>query len=388
MKYYLIVIDSFGIGADSKASQYGDELSNTALNICRKISGDKWDFLRQLGLGNCCQLLGYKLPGCDAVSEPLASYGVLEKIGPGKDTLTGHWELAGLHANIEMKVFPSDYPSFPAELIAELESSTGRKIIGNKAASGTEIIQELGELHLKTGSIICYTSIDSVFQIAAHEDVVSIDELYDICKKARLICDKYNVGRVIARPFTGNKESGFVRTKNRHDYSIELPGQSLLESTLQPMGVEIIAVGKIGDIFNYKGIDINYPEKGNEACFNKIFDIADAPANKPKQLIFANLVDTDMLYGHRRDVTGYFNAITQISLNLKVLYDKLNEGDIINITADHGCDPTYTGTDHTREYVPMLICRKGYSKNSSNLGIIKGFDAAMKDAINSFYLHN
>jgi len=387
MRYYLIVIDSFGIGADSVASEYGDVEANTALNICKAVSGPKWAFLQKIGLGNCCEILGYQLPGCEAVSAPIASYGVLEKKGFGKDTLTGHWEMAGLYAKSEMRIFPSEYPSFPASLVNELETAAGRKIIGNKAASGTEIIQELGEQHMKTGSIICYTSADSVIQIAAHEDVISKEELYEICKKARTICDKYNVGRVIARPFTGNLKDGFIRTKNRHDFSIALPGVTLLESVLKPMGVEIIAVGKIEDIFNGNGIDISYPEKGNQACIARAYDIASIPSQNVRQLVFINLVDTDMLYGHRRDAAGYFNAITEISSNLETLYGKMCDGDVMNITADHGCDPTFKGTDHTREYVPMLICRKGDSNDALNLGIIRGFDAVMRDAINCFHLH-
>ena len=382
MRYYLVVIDSFGIGADSACKEYGDCGSNTALSASLAIKGPKWNFLGKMGLGNACAKLGFELDGCRKVSSPLANYAVLEKKASGKDTQTGHWELAGININYTMTIFPPEYPSFPEELVRRLEEATGRKVIGNKSISGTTIIQELGKEHMETGNLICYTSADSVFQIAAHEEIVPLEELYDICKKAREICDDFKVGRVIARPFVGNEAEGFVRTSNRHDYSIELPEQSLMEDKLHSLGVSVTAVGKIWDIFDGNGIDVNYPDKGNKACLNRFEEIA-RNKTKEREFVFINLVDTDMLYGHRRDAVGYCKEVENISNRLEEIYSLLEEGDVLAVTADHGCDPSFKGTDHTREYVPFLECVKGQT-TGEYLGLIKGFDYALNRVIQYF----
>jgi len=388
MRYYLFVIDSFGIGADKKAAEYGDEGSNTARSASLAIPGEKWHFLQKLGLGNCCTILNFELDGCTASSNPIASYGVLSKNSEGKDTSTGHWEIAGMKVSFSLTTYTDEKNTFPKELIDEVEKITGRKVIGNKIASGTEIIQELGEKQMQTASLICYTSSDSVFQVAAHEDIIPHEELHEICSKIRLICDKYNIGRVIARPFNGDKEKGFNRTKYRKDFSIKLPGPTYLETILPDLGVITVGVGKIDDIFNSTGININYPDKGNDACLQRVLEISEGKYDKEnnyndstdKQLIFVNLVDTDMEFGHRRNAVGYCLSVDNVSKKLEKIYNNLKKNDVIAITADHGCDPSFKGTDHTREYVPLLIFGQN-RKNGKNLGILNGFDNSMKDVI-------
>jgi phosphopentomutase len=351
MRATILVIDSFGIGALPDAVHYGDEGSNTALHLCEAIDGAKWPVLRSLGLGNAASVLGFRLPGCEAVHAPRASYGAMDEASPGKDTTTGHWELAGIHLDKPFHTFPEEYPSFPAELVKELEERIGRGILGNKAASGTVIIQELGDEHMRTGKPICYTSADSVFQIAAHEEVIPPEELYRICKAAREICDRYNVARVIARPFvTGERE--FVRTKRRKDFSIPLPEPSLLDLA-QEQGVHTIGVGKIGNIFAEQGLTESFPDKGNPACLERTAKLLQKPA-RDREIVFVNLVDTDMVYGHRRDVEGYFQAVADVDAAIGGMLGFVGDEDSFIVTADHGCDPTFRGTDHTREYVPFL----------------------------------
>ncbi len=368
MRAVVLVIDSFGIGALPDAADYNDAGANTALHICEQVPGENWPVLRKWGLGNASRLLGPDLPGCEAVEQPAASYGVMAEVSPGKDTTTGHWELAGLTLDKAFYVFPQEYPSFPEELLKPFRERTGRGVIGNKAASGTAIINELGDEHRRTGDLICYTSADSVFQIAAHTDVVPLEELYQACEIARELCDPYQIGRVIARPFTG--ESGnYTRTKERKDFSIALPGESLLDH-LQKQGVETVAVGKIGSIFLEKGIDRSYHDPGNPACLERTEKLlAERPAGD--QFIFVNLVDTDMVYGHRRDPEGYSRAVGEIDSRLEGFAAVLDEGDLLVITGDHGCDPTHHGSDHTREYVPLLVYQKGAA--GENLGIRSSF---------------
>ncbi len=351
MRATILVIDSFGIGALPDAGSYGDDGSNTALHICESIEGPKWPVLRSLGLGNAASVLGFGLPGCEAAESPRASYGVMDAASPGKDTTTGHWELAGIHLEEPFHTFPEDYPSFPPELVRAFEERTGRGMLGNRAASGTVIIQELGDEHIRTGKPICYTSADSVFQIAAHEEVIPPNELYRICKIAREICDGYNVARVIARPFvTGTDE--FVRTKRRKDFSIRLPAPSLLDLA-QEQGVHTVGVGKIGNIFAEQGLSESFPDKGNPACLERTLELLRRPAPE-REIVFVNLVDTDMVYGHRRDVKGYFQAVTEVDTAVGNMLEWVNGDDSFVVTADHGCDPTFRGTDHTREYVPFL----------------------------------
>jgi len=374
MRALLLVIDSFGIGEAPDAAAFGDVGANTALHICEEVSPVRWENLQRLGLGNASELLGNPLPGCPAVSDPASSYGVMRELSPGKDTTTGHWELAGIHLAEAFRTFPPEYPSFPTELTEALEKRSGRSIIGNRAASGTAIIQELGEEHLKSGALICYTSADSVFQIAAHEEVVPLEELYRICEAARELCDEYSVARVIARPFTGGP-GNFTRTKNRRDFSLPLPEATILDH-LQQRGVRTVGVGKIGDIFNESGISESYHDKGNEACLERTLSLVRERRDRDdKTFIFVNLVDTDMIYGHRRDPQGYHDAVAGIDSVLPDIIAGMQEEDLLIISADHGCDPTFSGTDHTREYVPVLLYQKG--RSGSSLGIREGlFDCA------------
>jgi phosphopentomutase len=368
-KATVIVIDSFGIGELPDADKFGDTGANTALHICESVKGPKWPALRNLGLGNASMILGNNLPGCEAVETPRASFGVMKEVSPGKDTTTGHWELAGIQLEKSFTVFPSEYPSFPDKLVKEFIELTGCKgVLGNKAASGTEIIAELGVKHLETGYPIIYTSGDSVFQIAAHNDLYPIKKLYEMCEIARKLCDAYSVGRVIARPFDG-KPGEFFRTKERHDYSIALPAETILDQ-LQKNGIETVAVGKIGSIFDEKGIDISHHDAGNPDCMDRTDAVLLEKSDKDR-FIFVNLVDTDMVYGHRRDPQGYCDEVGRVDARLDGFIEKMNDGDLMIIVADHGCDPTFRGTDHTREHIPLLMLEKG--KGSINLGIRETF---------------
>ena len=372
MRAVILVIDSFGIGALPDAVTYGDEGANTALHIAEGYPGPKWEALGRLGLGNASELLGNPLPGCEASDVPESFYGVMAEKSPGKDTTTGHWELAGVELASPFHVFPPEAPSFPGELIRAFSGKTERKIIGNKAASGTAIIEELGEEQMKTGALICYTSADSVFQIAAHEEVIPLEELYRFCNIARELCNPYAVGRVIARPFVG-KPGAFTRTKGRRDFSFPLPEVGLMEH-LQKEGVVTQGVGKIGDIFAEEGITHSHHDKGNAACLSRVETLLSRPTQE-REFIFVNLVDTDMIYGHRRDIAGYCAEVEKISRRVPLLQTKLEEGDLLIITADHGCDPSFRGTDHTREYVPLLVYRRGITprEDSESLGIRKAF---------------
>lgn len=368
MRAFLLVIDSFGIGALPDAGDYGDTGSNTAVHIGQAVGGARWPRLTRGGLGNVAALLGAELPGVPAQARPEASFGAMKEVSPGKDTTTGHWELAGFQLQTAFPIFPGAYPSFPPELLGRLETVSGLSFIGNKAASGTEIIAELGEEHLATGKPIVYTSGDSVFQIAAHEDVLSQEALYKLCEQARTICDDWTVGRVIARPFRG-RPGAFERTSGRHDYSYRLPGDSILDH-LRQHGVETISIGKIADIFNHQGIDVSFPDKGNPACLDRTLNLAQSHPTKP-QFVFVNLVDTDMIYGHRRDPQGYHDSVASTDAALNAILGALHDDDVLLITADHGCDPTFKGSDHTREHVPLLVFRPGQSGVS--LGVRESF---------------
>ena len=367
MRATVIVIDSFGIGALPDADLYGDLGANTALHICEGVSGPKWAALKALGLGNASELLGTALPGCEATAKPEAYFGVMNEKSPGKDTTTGHWELAGLELSEPFHTFPPEYPSFPDDLVKAFCDKTGLGLIGNKAASGTAIIDELGPEHEKSGDLICYTSADSVFQIAAHEGVVSLEKLYQCCEIARELCNPLMVGRVIARPFIGSPGQ-YKRTMSRKDFSIPLPDASLLDY-LQSRGVITTAVGKIGDIFNESGILNSFHDKGNPACLDRTVEILKTPETG-NEFIFVNLVDTDMNFGHRRDIPGYFQSVEETSKRLPELIDAMSSGDLLIVTADHGCDPGFRGTDHTREYVPLLVYMKdGRAEADKSLGV-------------------
>jgi len=358
MKVFLIVIDSFGIGFQPDADIYGDVGANTAVSIGRAVGGVLWPNLQTMGLGNIANLTGTNIPGCLPADETASVFTALRERSPGKDTTTGHWEIAGMVLEKAFPVFPADYPSFPNDLVDAFVAETGVPgILGNIAASGTEIIKRLGTRHIETRKPICYTSADSVFQIAAHVNVFPLEKLYALCECARRLCDDYNVGRVIARPFEGTP-GDFRRTDDRHDWSIVLPGKSLLDF-LQGGGVQTVGIGKIASIFNGQGIDVPYHDKGNRACIARMLEVA-ANSGKEDMFIFVNLVDTDMIYGHRRDPQGYHDAVAEIDSAIPELRARLERDDFIIITADHGCDPTFRGTDHTREYVPALLSRVGW----------------------------
>jgi phosphopentomutase len=339
----LIVLDSVGIGAMPDAAQYGDAGAHTLKHTAEATGGFHFSSLNQLGLGLVDNILGVN----EEVS-PHASYGKMREASPAKDTTTGHWEIAGV---ISMDPCKTYLQGFPHQLIDEFERSIGRKTLGNYPASGTVIIEELGEEHLKTGAPIVYTSADSVFQIACHEDIVPVEQLYQFCEIARKLCDVYHVGRVIARPFAG-KLGSFERTKRRRDYAMPPPGETILE-TLHKKGIPVVGVGKIGDIFSERGIVRSYHTQSNPEGIAQTLRCLD---EEQVGLIFVNLVDTDMLYGHRRDPVGYARALHEFDAALGEILRKLGPQDLLMITADHGCDPTYTKTtDHTREYVPLLV---------------------------------
>ena len=336
-----IVLDSVGIGEMPDAAAYGDTGSDTLGNIARQRAL-KLPNLCRLGLANIRPLTGL-VPA----TEPAGSFGKCTLASPGKDTTTGHWEMAGIHLEKPFPLFPR---GFPREVIEPFEARIGRRTLGNKAASGTEIIKELGEEHVRTGSPIVYTSADSVFQIAAHEEVIPLFELYKMCETARdILRGPYEVGRVIARPFEG-EPGAFTRTSNRHDYAVPPPKGMLLDQ-LQANGVEIYSVGKIFDVFLGRGIGEQVKTKTNTDGMAKTLQAMD---DLERGLIFVNLVDFDMLYGHRNDVEGYARALEEVDGWLPALGAELDEDDLVILTADHGCDPTTPSTDHSREYVPLL----------------------------------
>ncbi len=350
-----IVLDSAGIGEMPDAAQYGDVGSDTLGNIARQ---------RQLHLPNLCRLglANIKpLTGLAPDPAPIGSFGKCALASPGKDTTTGHWEMAGIHLEKPFPLFPH---GFPPEVMNPFETRIGRHAIGNKAASGTEIIKELGEEHMRTGSPIVYTSADSVFQVAAHEEVIPLFELYKICETARdILRGPYVVGRVISWPFEG-WPGYFRRTTNRHDYAVPPPKGMLLDR-LADAEVNVFTIGKIFDVFLGRGIREYEKTKSNADGMAKTLA---AMETAPDGLIFVNLVDFDQLYGHRNDVEGYARALEEVDAWLPAFEARLGDGDLAILTADHGCDPTTPSTDHSREYVPLLVCGKR-ARSGVNLGV-------------------
>jgi phosphopentomutase len=367
-KTILIVLDSVGIGAAADAADYGDEGAATLQHIADAVGGLNLPTLEKLGLGNIPELHSSMSPiqGIPPAENPRASFGAMEECSIGKDTITGHWEICGLEINPGFHNFPMDFPSFPSELLQAFEKQTGRGVIGNKAASGTAIIEELGEEHLRTGAWIAYTSADSVMQLAAHNDVIPLEELYRGCEIARTLCNPLKVGRVIARPFVG-EPGRYKRTGDRRDY-VYAPDERLLTERLLEAGVPVYAVGKIEDIVAHRGIteSIHSPDNKSSQQAVETFMERDGDA-----FIFANFIDFDMLYGHRRDPHGYAAALKQTDDWLTTLLPRLEEGDLLMLTADHGNDPTFKGSDHTRELVPLLAYEHGRAGN--NLGLRHGF---------------
>ncbi|WP_053376722.1 phosphopentomutase [Paenibacillus sp. FJAT-27812] len=341
----VIVLDSVGIGELPDAAAFGDVGSHTLGHIVERVPGTKLPNLRRWGLDRIASIHDWK----PSEETPAAYYGKMAEVSVGKDTMTGHWELMGLELTVPFQTFPE---GFPPELLGPFEERTGRKVIGNKPASGTDILDELGAEQMETGAWIVYTSADSVFQIAAHEDIIPLDELYRACEIARELTmdDRFTVGRVIARPYLG-KPGDFKRTPNRHDYAVKPPQPTVLNA-LKDAGFDSIAVGKINDIFDGEGITASLPTKSNVDGIEKTIEQLKQPF---KGLLFTNLVEFDSLYGHRRDPVGYASALEEFDLAVPELESQLGERDLLIVTADHGNDPVHPGTDHTREYVPILL---------------------------------
>lgn len=363
MRAIILVMDSVGIGSAPDASLYDDLGAETIGHIAEACARGQCDNatregpllvpnLVRLGLGEACRLAsGQVPPGLDA-PEAEGRFGCAVEVSKGKDTPSGHWELAGVPVTFEWGYFPRTIPCFPEDVVRRLcERAALPGILGNCHASGTEIIARLGDEHVRSGKPICYTSADSVFQIAAHEDEFGLKRLYAVSEIARELLDPFNIGRVIARPFRGS-HSGYVRTHNRRDYSVPPPDQTILDLATAA-GRDIVTIGKIGDIFAHRGTGRNLKGDGNDAPFDRTLEGIEALSDGG--LLFANFTDFDSIYGHRRNVTGYATALEAFDGRLPELFLRLRSDDFLIITADHGCDPTWKGTDHTREQVPVLV---------------------------------
>ncbi|MFO7447607.1 MAG: phosphopentomutase [Ignavibacteriaceae bacterium] len=374
--FFLIVLDGTGIGELPDAAKYGDEGSNTLKNMAEAVGGLNLPNLEKLGLG-----LIDDIKGISKVSSPAASYGKLKEISNGKDSTTGHWELGGLFVDFDFTYYPDGFPSDLMNKFLELTGCKG--YLGNKAASGTEIIKELGDEHLATGYPIIYTSADSVFQIAAHEEVIPLKQLYEICKitREKILVPPINMGRVIARPFTGTP-GNYTRTTNRKDFSIDAPSDTILDLLLKN-NITTVAIGKVNDLFNFRGIKINEITKSNKQGFAKLLEYTSKVQNS---FMFANLVDFDVYFGHRNDPAGFAKALKEFDDSLPELLNNLDDTDAVIFTADHGNDPTTPSTDHSREYVPLIFFRK--NKPGKNLGTRETFADAAKTAADFFNIKN
>lgn len=371
----LIVLDSVGIGEMPDAHLYGDVGSNTLGNIAKAVGGMDIPNLEASGLGNIAPLLGVKNQ-----DKPLAAFGKSAELSVGKDTVTGHWEMSGVILEKPLNTYPD---GFSKEIMDAFEEKIGRKTIGNEVASGTEIIERLGEEHVKTGYPIIYTSADSVFQIAAHEEVIPLKELYRYCEIAReMLVGDWQVGRVIARPFIG-EDGAFKRTSNRKDYSLDPFNKTILEY-VKEAGKNVMCVGKIEDVFNSIGVTHSVHTKNNLEGVRETlhFMEKDMPG-----LIWANLVDFDMQFGHRNDYNGYYNAIREFDEKLPEILGKMSDEDILIITADHGCDPTTASTDHSREYIPILVYGRSV-KAGADLGTRRTFSDIGKTILDYLDIEN
>ncbi|WP_373154693.1 phosphopentomutase [Clostridium sp. AUH-JLR23] len=377
-RVFLIVLDSLGIGDAHDAAQFDDVGANTLGHICEKVGGLDVPCLEGMGLGNLGQF-----QGIHALKNQLAYTARLEEVSNGKDTMTGHWEMMGLHITKPFKTFTET--GFPKEFIDLFEEKTGRKCVGNYAESGTKILDDWGEHQIKTGDWIVYTSADSVFQIAANEEIIPLEELYKACEIAREIAmdDRWKVGRIIARPFVGKKKGEFVRTANRHDLALKPFGKTVLDS-LKENQVEVIGIGKIPDIFVDQGITRKVKTVSNHDGMEKTIEIAKEDF---RGLAFLNLVDFDAVYGHRRNPEGYGQAIVEFDHQLEELLYCLNSDDLLMITADHGNDPTYKGTDHTRENVPLIIYSKSLQM-PKHLGLLKSYAVIGATIADNFDVEN
>ncbi|NMB81754.1 MAG: phosphopentomutase [Ignavibacteria bacterium] len=374
--FILIVLDGLGVGELPDAKKYNDEGSNTIANMADAVGGLDIPNLQKMGIGNITNIKGVP-PNLS----PLASFGKMNEISAGKDSTTGHWELGGVKTEIEFPLYPE---GFPEEIIDKFIKETGVKgILGNYASSGTEIIEKLGDEHVRTGYPIVYTSADSVFQIAAHEEVIPLERQYEICQIARdkVLIGQHAVGRIIARPFIG-QSGNYTRTTNRRDFSVDPSSETILD-LLMKVGIETIAVGKINDLFNYRGIKTKLKTKSNNEGIDKIIYAA---SNYKDSLIFANLVDFDVYYGHRNDPEGFAKALKDFDGRLPEILKVMDESDSLLLTADHGNDPTTPSTDHSREYVPVLFYRK--NKPGINLGVRETFADAAQTVAHFFKINN
>ncbi|MBS3945967.1 MAG: phosphopentomutase [Melioribacter sp.] len=374
--FILIVLDGLGVGELPDADKYKDEGSNTIANMAEAVVGLNIPNLQKMGIGNITSI-----KGVPQIENPIASFGKMAELSVGKDSTTGHWELGGIKTEVEFPLYPD---GFPKEIIDRFIKETAVKgILGNIASSGTEIIEKLGDEHVKTAFPIVYTSADSVFQIAAHEEVIPLDRLYEICQIARdkVLIGKDAVGRVIARPFIG-ETNNYSRTTNRKDFSVDPTSDTILDF-LMKQGIETIAVGKVNDLFNYKGIKTKLKTKSNNEGVEKIIFAATSSSNA---LIFANLVDFDVYYGHRNDPDGFAKALKEFDDRLPEILNALDESDCLLLTADHGNDPTTPSTDHSREYVPLIFYRK--NKPGINLGARETFADAAQTVAHFFKINN
>ncbi len=374
-KAIVIVLDGVGIGNAPDAKLYNDEGSNTLGNIAKALNGIELPNLEKLGLGMLVHLNSNE-------KEIVGCYGKMKEVSKGKDSTTGHWELGGLISHKQFPVYPNGFPEEIIEKFIRLNNLKG--VLGNKAASGTEIIQELGEEHIKTGYPIVYTSADSVFQIAAHEEVIPVERLYEICKVTReqVMIGEHAVGRIIARPFIGSN-GNFTRTYRRKDFALE-PNGDMIFDVLKQNQIKTIGIGKINDLYAYRNIDVQIKTKNN---LDGILQTIDKIKSETDAYIMTNLVDFDMLYGHRNDVQGFYNALKEFDNYLPEIMNSLNENDLLFITADHGNDPTYPGTDHTRELVPILVYGKKIKQNI-DLGLRETFADLAKTICEFFNIDN
>ena len=374
--FFIIVLDGVGAGELPDADLYGDKGSNTLGNISNSLNGLNLPNLQKLGLGNVIPI-----KGVSRLDNPLASSGKMNELSKGKDSTTGHWEMSGLYVDTDFDYFPNGFPKDITDKFLKITGCNG--FLGNKAASGTEIIKELGDEHVKTGFPIIYTSADSVFQIAAHQDIIPLEKLYEICDKTRnkVLIDPLKVGRVIARPFIG-KSGSYERTVYRKDYSLDPPAETILD-LLQKNKINTVAIGKINDLFNYRGISNQVKSKSNKEGFEQLIK---ASNEYQDSLIFINLVDFDVYFGHRNDVEGFAKALKEFDDFLPALLDNLHPTDRIIFTADHGNDPTTPSTDHSREYVPVLYY--GKNKTVKDLGVRKTFADVGKTAADFFNIKN
>ncbi|ENY73962.1 phosphopentomutase [Aeromonas diversa] len=362
---FILMMDSFGIGAAADADKFGDVGANTFGHIAKacaegKVEGRgplKLPNLTKLGLGHACELSSGLFPaGLDKQTEVVAAYGYAQEISSGKDTPSGHWEIAGVPVLFEWGYFKDHHNSFPQELLDAIVEKAGLPgYLGNCHASGTQVLDDLGEEHMRTGKPILYTSADSVFQIACHEETYGLEKLYELCHIVRELLEPYNIGRVIARPFVGSGKGNFKRTGNRHDYSVLPPAPTVLDF-MKDAGGQVVSIGKIADIYAEQGITKKVKGTGLTELWDRTLEEVKAAGDNT--IVFTNFVDFDSAYGHRRDVGGYADALEYFDARLPELFALMQDGDVVVITADHGCDPTWGGTDHTREHIPVIFYGK------------------------------